>query len=177
MCVCAQPFRSTLLVSILQLPPCPGSAVAMASPLPAGVGQSLPSVQQVKDAAQTLIEQVDVQHTSSTEFRQKLATHFGLAPDGLEFMKDEFKSDREIVLRAVKSHGPALMFAANHLLSDREVVITAVKGFGLGLQFAADELRGDKAVVICAVKNQFRSVVLPKCFWGPGGIPTASCTL
>ena len=56
--MCAQHLRSTLLVSILQLPPCPGSAVVMASPLPAGVGQSLPSVQQVKDAAQTLIEQV-----------------------------------------------------------------------------------------------------------------------
>lgn len=102
-CVCAQHLRSTLLVSILQLPPCPGSAVVMASPLPAGVGQSLPSVQQVKDAAQTLIEQVDVQHTSSIEFRQKLATHFGLAPDGLESMKADLRNVfEEVVVEHLK---------------------------------------------------------------------------
>lgn len=71
----------------------------MAAALLAGVGQGLPSVQQVQEAAKTLVEKVDVHHTSSGEFRQKLAGHFGLAPDGLESMKDDLRSVFEETVR------------------------------------------------------------------------------
>eukprot|EP00971_Amphidinium_carterae_P337204 6473919-Amphidinium_carterae.1 len=54
---------------------------------------------------------------------------------------------------AVKQNGRLLEFAAESCRSDREVVLAAVKNVkrsGQALQFAAESLRGDREVVQAA---------------------------
>ena len=45
---------------------------------------------------------------------------------GLRVASDELKSDREIVMTAVKQHGHCLKWASEKLQADEEVVLTAV---------------------------------------------------
>jgi len=48
----------------------------------------------------------------------------------LEFASDQFKSDKDVVLEAVKQDGYSLEFAAEHLKSDKDVVLEAIKQDG-----------------------------------------------
>ena len=47
---------------------------------------------------------------------------------------EELKSDREIVLAAVKESGDALEFATEELKGDRELILAAVKQNGFALE-------------------------------------------
>ncbi len=46
----------------------------------------------------------------------------------LENASEEFKSDREVVLAAVKNNGWALVYASDELRADRELVMAADQG-------------------------------------------------
>jgi hypothetical protein len=70
----------------------------------------------------------------------------------------EYKSDRELVLIAVKSSGEALEFVNSSFYSDKEVVITAVSSYGRALSFADEELKDDFEIVMEAVRNNGTAV-------------------
>lgn len=64
----------------------------------------------------------------------------------------ELRSDPEVVLTAVRSHGLALHHVALDLRRSRDIVLAAVASHGLALQYAAEELCRDRSVVLAAVK-------------------------
>jgi hypothetical protein len=70
----------------------------------------------------------------------------------------EYKSDRELVLIAVKSNGEALEFVNSSFYSDKEVVLTAVSSYGRALSFADEELKDDFEIVMEAVRNNGTAV-------------------
>ena len=54
-----------------------------------------------------------------------------VSADGLKFADDKFHFDREIVLKAVKSHGNCLGYVLNkNFLEDQEIVLEAIKSSG-----------------------------------------------
>jgi hypothetical protein len=63
------------------------------------------------------------------------------------------RSDREIVMEAVKQDGRALEYASAELRGDQEIVMAAVKQNGWALEWASAELQGDREVVMAAVKQ------------------------
>ena len=71
----------------------------------------------------------------------------------LQYVPEELKGDREVVMEAVRQDGRALRFASEELKGDREVVMAAVRKSGSALRFASEELKGDREVVIEAVRK------------------------
>ena len=90
----------------------------------------------------------------------------------LQYAAEPLKSDREIVLAAVKSggdwpahmatlwlheavqrNGGALSYAAAPLKADREIVLAAVQRYGFALKYAATPLEDDREIVLAAVQQ------------------------
>jgi len=65
----------------------------------------------------------------------------------------DFKTNREVVLAAVKQNGLALGFATAELRVDKGLVLAAVVQNGLALEFATAELQANNRVVLAAVKQ------------------------
>eukprot|EP00971_Amphidinium_carterae_P320326 6367543-Amphidinium_carterae.1 len=64
-----------------------------------------------------------------------------------------WRSDREVVLTAVRRDGQNLEFVAEALKGDREIVLAAVQHNGFALEHAADFFRADREVVLAAVQQ------------------------
>jgi hypothetical protein len=62
-----------------------------------------------------------------------------------------FKSDKEIVKKAIKNWAFALRCASDELRGDRELVMIAVSDIGGALEYASDNLKNDKEIVLKAV--------------------------
>ena len=60
----------------------------------------------------------------------------------------DYNGDREVVMKAVKQNGDALLHASVELKGDGEVVMEAVKQNGDALEHASVELHTDKEVVM-----------------------------
>ena len=89
-----------------------------------------------------------------------------VSADGLQFADEKFHYDREIVLKAVKSHGNCLEYLLNkNFLEDQEIVLEAIKCSGcevleylLGISNPdkwdgpPDKLLSNKEFIINAVK-------------------------
>jgi hypothetical protein len=71
----------------------------------------------------------------------------------LQFASDDLKSDREVVLAAVKNNGYALEYASYDLTSDREVVLVAINKNSMALQFTDDDLKNDRNFIMKAIKE------------------------
>ena len=71
----------------------------------------------------------------------------------LKYAPDYIRSDREVVLAAVRRRGCELDYAPGQLKKDREVVLAAVGQKGLALEHASEELQNDREVVLAAVKQ------------------------
>ena len=78
-------------------------------------------------------------------------SHNGLM---LEFVSEELKRDRDIVLKAVRNTGYALRYASDELKQDREFVLAAVTQSGCALLHASEELKKDRDIVLAAVTNK-----------------------
>ena len=64
-----------------------------------------------------------------------------VSADGIQFADEKFHFDREIVLKAVKSHGNCLEYLLNkNFLEDQEIVLEAIKCSGCEV---LDHLLGD----------------------------------
>lgn len=72
-----------------------------------------------------------------------------------EFMSDEIKGDKEIILLGIKhmQYSGAIMYASEELRNDKELVLAAVKKYGNSLEYASEKLRNDKELVLAAVKE------------------------
>ena len=68
-------------------------------------------------------------------------------------LNDELRSDRNIVLTAVRQHGSALEFASNELKSDRDVVLEAAKSSNFAFVFANEEVTFDIYQMIKRCQN------------------------
>eukprot|EP00971_Amphidinium_carterae_P158510 3142351-Amphidinium_carterae.1 len=64
--------------------------------------------------------------------------------DSLRDVGEVWKSDREVVLAAVRADGLAFQFAADALKGDREIVLRAVQEDGCALKYATEALRADR---------------------------------
>ena len=71
--------------------------------------------------------------------------------NALQYVSDELKNDKEVVLAAITEDGRALEYASDELKNDKEVVLAAVTQYGRALEYASDELKNDKDVVLAAV--------------------------
>eukprot|EP00971_Amphidinium_carterae_P136529 2705117-Amphidinium_carterae.1 len=78
----------------------------------------------------------------------------------LSCVADEFRSDRDVVLAAVKRDGCALQHAAENLQGDHEVVLAAVEETYWALQYAAESLRGHREVMLAAVRQNPRMLCM-----------------
>merc|ERR1719492_339713 len=61
--------------------------------------------------------------------------------DCLMYVREDLRSDRELMLRAVQSDGLALRYASEELREDREVVREAFKHNNMALRYVPDTLR------------------------------------
>ena len=63
----------------------------------------------------------------------------------------KLKSEKEVVLAAVKQNGNALEYASENLKADKEVVLAAVKQDASSIKYASNDLKEDediKAIVL-----------------------------
>jgi len=81
--------------------------------------------------------------------------HFG---GFFEFVSDEFKSNRDLVLSIVKKDGRALEFASEELRKDREVVIEAAANDRNSLEHAEKSLQNDPEVLSQIKKKVLETV-------------------
>ncbi len=71
----------------------------------------------------------------------------------LQYASNELKSDKDVVMAAVKQVGWTLHYATNELKNDRDVVMSAVIQDGHALRYSSQKLKNDEKVVMTAVKN------------------------
>ena len=66
----------------------------------------------------------------------------------MQFAQPLARTDKEVVLTAVKRDGPALKYVALELRADKEVVLAAVAADlgSLALRYAAPELQEDEEI-------------------------------
>jgi hypothetical protein len=62
-----------------------------------------------------------------------------------------FGEDRDLIIRALSTHGSWLKDIPSTLRGDKELVFVAVKSPHMALQFAADEFKNDKEIVHAAI--------------------------
>lgn len=66
----------------------------------------------------------------------------------------ELKNDKEIVMAAVKSCGEMLEYTSDELRNDPKIVLAAVTENGAALKFASEELKNNREIAITAVRNK-----------------------
>ena len=79
----------------------------------------------------------------------------GLQNNGLilEYLRKDLRSNKEVVLTAVKNDGLALQFASDDLKNNEEVVLIALENNGSALPYASKRLQSKKACTLAAKKN------------------------
>lgn len=71
----------------------------------------------------------------------------------LNFVPDELRTDKEVVLKAIKINALNMEYASEELRADKEVVSEAIKNNGSVLKYASEELQSNKELVLEAVKT------------------------
>merc|ERR1739848_261114 len=71
----------------------------------------------------------------------------------LAFVDDALRSDKEVVLHAIRCHAFALKYAGDALRADKDVVMEAVRADASMLRFANDTLLVDREVVEAAERT------------------------
>jgi hypothetical protein len=71
----------------------------------------------------------------------------------LEFVPEELKNNRELVLVAVVSNALSLQYASDMLKNDQEVLVAAAKQNILGLNFMPEELRHNRELMLALVTH------------------------
>ncbi len=75
-----------------------------------------------------------------------------------QYVTDESKEDRALVLEVVQIDGFTLQYASKQMQDDKAVVLAAVRQNGLALQYASEQMQDDKAVVLAAVEKDARAL-------------------
>jgi len=69
----------------------------------------------------------------------------------MEFVSDDLKKDRDVVMKAVTTNGFSLAFVDESLQDDETVVTAAINENGRSLQFASPRLKKDRGIVMTAI--------------------------
>jgi hypothetical protein len=108
-------------------------------------GEVLENIQMIEDKEVDLatIQQNIIYNQQLDEYTDLIEPVGGLIQQD-EYISEELKKDKEVVLAAVKQDGYALQYASEELKKDKEVVLAAVKQNGYALKYASEELKKDK---------------------------------
>ena len=71
----------------------------------------------------------------------------------LRSIPEPFKSDKDIVLAALQTHGSNLEYAPQELRDDRDVVLEAIKKYPQAYEHASERLREDPELTALALAN------------------------
>lgn len=77
----------------------------------------------------------------------------------LKYLNDELKNDKEIVCAAISNNRYCLSYASEKLKDDKYVSLIAVTHFGDSLFYVSDRLKNDKEIVMRAVKSNPQSII------------------
>lgn len=72
----------------------------------------------------------------------------------LYYASPRLKSDREVVMQAVRFCPRSLLFASTELIADRQFILAAVRCNGMVLEFAPEQYKDDKEIVVEALKDK-----------------------
>jgi len=79
-----------------------------------------------------------------------------------ELISENLKADKEFMTQAIYINGGSIKYASEKVLeelkSDREIILSAVKASAYNLEYASEELRGDKEIVMAAVASNKRAL-------------------
>jgi hypothetical protein len=75
------------------------------------------------------------------------------------YAHEDFKSDKEFILEAVKKNDQALLYAHEDLKNDKKFILEAVRQNGFALQYVCEDLKRDKEVVLEAVKQNGQALL------------------
>ena len=78
-------------------------------------------------------------------------------PSALEFASKELQADKEIVMAATYDRGEALQYASKELKADKEVVSWAIQQSSYAIKFASNKLLNNKNLVLEALKSHART--------------------
>lgn len=76
----------------------------------------------------------------------------------LEFARQEYLDDPDILLQAVQKASQALRYATPRLQNDPKIVLAAVQQDGLALQYASPELQDHQPTVMAALRNDAQAL-------------------
>eukprot|EP00931_Biecheleriopsis_adriatica_P085905 TRINITY_DN60675_c0_g1_i1.p1 TRINITY_DN60675_c0_g1~~TRINITY_DN60675_c0_g1_i1.p1 ORF type:complete len:422 (+),score=70.73 TRINITY_DN60675_c0_g1_i1:104-1369(+) len=95
---------------------------------------------------------------SMAAVQQESHVCMGGSPDEFDAQSAVTKSERELLLTAVRRNGLALRTASRTLRSDEEIVLEAVSQNGHALKFASNELRSNKHFVLEAIRRDIQAL-------------------
>ena len=73
----------------------------------------------------------------------------------MQFLFDEFKNDKEIVLEAIKNDGSSIWCASKEIKNNKKMVADAIKNYSCSLKYASEELQNDKNLIIRSLKSLY----------------------
>ena len=85
--------------------------------------------------------------------REILKKYLKISGICINWMSDEIKEDKEMVLIALNYSGDSIEFINPYLRRDKKIMLTACRNFGRGLQYASDKLKDDFELVKIAIEN------------------------
>jgi hypothetical protein len=71
-----------------------------------------------------------------------------------QYVSDELKSKRDIMIHALRTSGNALEYAPENFKSDRDIVLIAVSNDGEALSHADESFRQDQEIILAAVRSR-----------------------
>ena len=97
-----------------------------------------------------VLEEVDKELRSNKDIVLTAVKIFG---GELEHADDTLKADKEVVLEAIKQDGYAFEYADDKFKSDKKFLLEIVKEDGYALKYANDDLKANKEIVLEAIKK------------------------
>ena len=74
------------------------------------------------------------------------------------YLGEKLRSNRELLLMAVKQNGELLHYASKELKNDKIVVLEAIKNRANALYYASDEIKANKEIVMIAVSKDVHAL-------------------
>ena len=110
------------------------------------VNQNILSTEAFKKKFHSIISKMD---------RKRLMRDLSNNVELIEYIPDNQKNDKELILGCSFGLGLALRFVSDDLKNDKEIVLKALKKDGLALKYASNILKNDKDVVLNAIQGGY----------------------
>mmetsp|Transcript_40277 Transcript_40277/g.124384 ORF Transcript_40277/g.124384 Transcript_40277/m.124384 type:complete len:427 (+) Transcript_40277:13-1293(+) len=113
-----------------------------------------------RDAIRASWQELRLAPASVCGDRETILGAVGQDAAALQYATEELRSDKALVVQAVRIRGEALRYASAALRGDREVVIEAIAQDRLALRHASEELRADVGLLSEAMRLRERGHTL-----------------